>query len=294
MLNDRNYYMVGLLCGISCMVIWGFLAIYWKSLFPISSFVIFLYRIVLTGATAFIAALKVYGISGLKEPLKDKKTLIKLFLAGLIITINWNTYIYAINSGQTIEASIGYYIEPLVICIFGIFLFKERPTGFKLISIIFAAVGVLIVLVHFMRVPVIALCLALTFAIYTAIKKHLKMRPLIALFYETIFIIPVALVLLIYAEVNGVGAIATGQPHQLLLLSFVGILTATPLALFAVAANRISMITIGIIEYISPSITLLIGIFVFREAFDLIQLIAFVVIWIGLVFFTYGEVKWGS
>lgn len=291
MTDDRKSQRIGMICAFSCMVYWGFMPIYWKTLIPINSYVIILYRIFLVGVTCFAGALIAYGWTGIKEALGDKKKVLKLFLAGLVITINWSVYIYAVNSGQVIETCIGYYIEPLVICLFGIVLFKERPNKYKMISIIFASIGVLIILIHFSRLPFIALMLAISFSTYAAIKKHIKMPALLSLLCETIFIAPVAFIIVIYLEANGNGAIAAGQPYQLALLALAGILTAIPLALFAAAANRISMISIGIAEYVSPSITLLIGIFLFKEPFDQIQLIAFAVIWIGLVFFTYGEIR---
>jgi chloramphenicol-sensitive protein RarD len=289
--DEKKRYQVGMICAVGCMVIWGFMPIYWKALFPINSYVIILYRIALVGITSFFVALKAYGIEGIKAPLKQKKTILKLFLTGLVITLNWNVYIYAVSTNQVIETCIGYYIDPLVVCIFGMVIFKERPNKYKLISIIAACIGVAIVLIHFMRLPLIALTLALSFAVYTAIKKHLRLQAAISIMYETIFLVPIAISAIVYLEMNGKGAVGVAEPYQLVLLSLAGILTATPLMMFTVGANRISLISLGIIEYIGPSITLLIGIFLFKEAFDFVQFMAFVVIWIGLVFFTYGEIK---
>ena len=290
-IDEQAEYRTGMLCAISSFVVWGVLPIYWKALIPINSYVIILYRILLVGVFCFILGCICYGPKGMAEPFRDKKKVLTLFLAGLLVSVNWSTYIYAINSGQAIETTIGYYINPLVICVFGMVLFHEKPNRYKLISIVFAACGVSVVLLYFMRIPFIALLLAFTFGTYTAIKKHLKMPAIITLFYETIFIAPIALVFIIYAEINGNGAFAAGAPYQLVLLLFAGVFTATPLVTFAVAANRISLISIGICQYIAPSITLAIGIFLFKEPFDMVQLFAFVIIWIGLVFFTFGEIR---
>ena len=290
--NAKKEYKLGMICAFFSAILWGFLPLYWKALIPIHSSLIILYRIVMAAVTAFVAAWKYYGFSGIKMPLTQKGLVWKLFASGCLIMANWSIYIFAVNAGHVIQTCIGYYIEPLMVCVFGIVFFKERPTKLKTVSLLFALLGVLIVLVHFKQVPVIALSLAITFATYTAIKKHLRLEALIALVYETIFLAPIALVLILYFEINGKGALAVGQPYQFGLLLLSGILTATPLGLFAMAANRISLISLGIVEYIAPSITLLIGIFLFKEAFDLIQFIAFVVIWIGLVFFTYDEVKY--
>ncbi|MCL1809923.1 MAG: EamA family transporter RarD [Clostridiales bacterium] len=288
--SERKNHRTGMACALGCMLLWGVMPIYWKALVPIDSYVIILYRIVLVGVVCFAAAMKVYGAVRLKDTFKNKRTVLLLFIAGLIITANWSTYIYAINSGQAIATCIGYYIDPLVVCIFGMVFFKERPTKYKLVSIVFACAGVLVVVVHFMKLPMIALTLALTFATYTALKKHLHVEAVVSLFFETVFLTPFALGAIVYLEASGRGAIAAAGPQQFALLLLAGLLTATPLTLFAIAANRISMISLGILEYIAPSITLLIGIFLFKEEFDLVQLAAFVVIWIGLVFFTCGEI----
>ena len=289
--DERKRYRAGMFCGIGCMSFWGFMPIYWKALIPIDSFLIIFYRIVLVGATCLIAALFAYKAEGILKTLKQKSVVLKLFLSGLLITVNWSLYIYAVNSGQIIEACIGYYIEPLVVCLFGFIFFKERPSKYKFIAIMFACAAVLLILIYFMRLPVIALCLASSFGIYTALKKHLKVQAALSLFFETIFITPVFLALIVYLELTGQGALAAGEQYQFVLLLFAGILTAVPLMMFTAAANRISMLSLGIIEYIAPSISLFVGIFVFHEPFDIVQFAAFVIIWIGLVFFTYGEIK---
>ncbi len=178
-----------------------------------------------------------------------------------------------------------------MVCIFGVILFKETLNKYKIAALGLALLGVMVILIHFRELPLIALSLALTFATYAAIKKKYQMEALITLFYETAFLAPFALIFILYYEMNGRGAFSMAQPYQIGLLALVGILTASPLALFAMAANRISMVSLGITEYISPSISLVIGIFMFKEPFDSIQFLAFVIIWIGLAYFTYGEIK---
>jgi chloramphenicol-sensitive protein RarD len=154
-----------------------------------------------------------------------------------------------------------------------------------------ALAGVVVLLIHFMEVPLIALSLALTFATYAAVKKSFNLPPALSLFYETVFLMLPALAVIIYLEVTGQGAIGVGEPYQYGLLMLCGPITALTLALFAVGANTIPLVTLGLIEYISPSLALIIGIFLLKEPFDLVQFIAFVIVWIGLVFFTIGEKK---
>ena len=160
-----------------------------------------------------------------------------------------------------------------------------------MVAFILACAGVVIILVHFMEVPIIALGLAITFAIYAAIKKSVELPAILSLLYETMFLSPIALVVVVYMEVTGKGALGVGQPYQYALLLLVGFCTALPLGLFASAANKIPMVTLGILEYVSPSISLVIGIFLLQEPFDMIQFLSFAVIWVGLAYFTLGEYR---
>lgn len=288
---EKKKYRTGLFCSLSCSVLWGVLPIYWQALRPIESSVIIFYRIFLVGVVCFFAALKLYGWEGIKAPLREKGAKLKYFTAGVLITANWSIYIWAVNADHVIQTCIGYYIEPLMVCVFGIVFFKEKLTRHKLVAFVLACAGVVIVLLHFMEVPFIALGLALTFAVYAAMKKSVQIPAMLSLLYETMFLSPIAFVVILYMEINGKGALGVGQPYQYALLLMVGFCTALPLGLFAAAANKVPLVTLGILEYISPSISLVIGIFLLGEPFDLIQLLAFVVIWIGLVFFTMGEYR---
>jgi chloramphenicol-sensitive protein RarD len=153
------------------------------------------------------------------------------------------------------------------------------------------AIGVVAVVFYFRQVPALALSIAFSFAIYAAIKKGLGMPPIISLLYETIFLAPIALGIVIYIETHGIGALAVATGGKYFLLMFCGLFTAFPLVLFANGANKTSMFILGLTEYISPTISLFLSIFYFKEEFYPVQLIAFAVIWTGLVFFTIGEYR---
>ncbi len=290
-MTEKKNYIKGMQAAIFCSVLWGVLPLYWQALRPIDSGVIIFYRIFLVGLVCFIASSKIYGIREVLKPWKDKKIVLSNIVAGLIITFNWSLYIWAVNADFVIQTCIGYYIEPLMVCVFGVVFFKEKLEKHKLVAIIFAGTGLAVILVHFMQIPFIALGLALSFATYAAIKKTNKLPPLISLFYETVFLMPVALAVIIYLEISGRGALDAGANYQYILLMLCGILTAIPLGLFGVSAQNVPLTTLGITEYLSPSIALVLGIFVMNEPFDMIQFISFVIIWIGLVFFTMGEIK---
>ncbi|MEE1038912.1 MAG: EamA family transporter RarD [Eubacterium sp.] len=287
---DKNYKM-GLTAIIGCNLVWGLLPIYWKMLIPIPSSVIIFYRIVLVGLCTFLACLKLYGFERIKEPLKIKGNKIKFFVAGAIIAGNWSIYIWAVNAGHIVQTSVGYYIQPLIVCLFGIVLFKEKLTKYKITALAMAVVGVIVIIVHFGEAPIIALSLAISFAVYGAFKKTFKVEALLSLLYETMFLVPFALAVIIYMEVSGKGAIGVGEPYQYGLLMLAGIMTAVPLGLFASAAKNLPLVTVGVASYISPSMALILGIFLYGEPFDKVQFASFVLIWIGLAVFTYGEKK---
>ena len=276
--------------SVGCMVLWGVLPVYWKALIPISSWVIIIYRILLVNVFALIFAKAKFSWKEILSPLKnDRKLTLRLALAGAVVTINWSTYIWAVNAGHIIDASIGYYIEPLMICVFGIIIFKEKLTRYNLTAMILAAIAVLIMLIYFHKLPGIALGIALTFSVYTAIKKTITVPPLISLVYETMFLAPPALAVIIYLEMTGKGALAVGSPGKFALLLLCGLMTVVPLSMFAFAAQKVSMFVLGLSEYISPSLSLILGVLIYGEVLDRVQFLAVCIIWVGLVFFSYGE-----
>ena len=275
MTKEQSQYRKGVFQVVFCMVIWGVLPIYWKALIPISSSVIMLYRVLMSFLTALLLAHRNYTWQEIWAPLKeDRKTIRTLVVAGVIITINWSTYIWAVNAGFIIQTSLGYYIEPLVVCLLGIILFHERVTKYKVVAMIFALVAVLVLLFHFHQIPVIALGLALTFSVYAAIKRSVTVDPVLSMIYETMFLAPIALAIILYQEISGRGAVAAG-----------------PLMLFSAGAQKTSMFILGLVEYISPTMQMILGILLYHEHADSVQFMAFGIIWIGLVFFTIGEFK---
>lgn len=290
-IDSKKDYRQGLISVLGSSIWWGIMPIYWQWLKPIDSIVIIFYRIVLVALVSLIAALIVHKKEEILAPLKDKKLMAKLIIAGVIITLNWSLYIYAVNSENVIQSCIGYYIEPLVVCLFGMIFFGEKVNRHKAIALIMGAIGVVAVVFYFKQVPSLALSIAFSFAIYAAIKKGLGMPPIISLLYETIFLAPIALGIVIYIETHGIGALAVATGGKYLLLMFCGLFTAFPLVLFANGANKTSMFILGLTEYISPTISLFLSIFYFKEEFYPVQLIAFAVIWTGLVFFTIGEYR---
>lgn len=287
----KKRYRQGLVSALSCSMFWGIMPIYWHMLRPIESSVIIFYRIVLVAAVSLIAALFKFGIREILEPFRDLKLMLKYITAGILITANWSIYIWAVNDDRIIQTCIGYYIEPLMVCILGVLLFKDKLTMYKKTALGLAGAGVALIIIYFREIPLVALSLAVTFSAYAALKKNLSKPPVLSLLYETIFLAPFALAVVVHLETSGAGALAQADTYKYVLLMLCGLFTAIPLGLFADAANKISLFALGLSEYISPSISLIISIFLFKEPFEKVQLAAFAIIWAGLVFFSYGEYK---
>lgn len=312
--DDKKIYRQGLIAALGCSTLWGIIPIYWQALKPINSEVIILYRIVMMAIVCFIGSIILYGFRETIEPLFfDKKVVFTHIGTGILITANWSLYIWAVNANYVIQTCMGYFLEPLVVCAFGMVFFKEKLNKSKKIALFMALVGLGVMILGYREIPLIALGLAGTFSVYAAMKKNIKTKPIQSLFYETVFLMPIALILIIKMEIVGEGAIfvcsganfasrAGGLPsldiiiHGIISMKFAllllsGLITAIPLGLFSKAATKLPLVTLGLTEYMSPSLSLILGIFLFKENFDIIQFTAFAMIWIGLSFFTYGEIK---
>lgn len=286
--KDRR---TGLIYVLLCQLMWGFLPVYWQALAPIPSWIIILYRIVTMFVYSYAAARMRYSKEEIWGPLREKGAFRKYLLSGLLLTANWSTYIWAMTTGHMIQSSIGYYLEPLVICLFGAVIFKEKLTRYSATALTLATVALAIMLVHYGEVPGVALGLAFTWACYSAIKKTTKNPPVIELVYETGIYAVFAVVAILFIETRGMGALSLGVPGKYALMFLSGLVTLIPIALFGSAAKKVPLFIIGLAQYISPSITLLLGIFAYKEPIDMVQVLSFAIIWIGLVFFSYGEFR---
>ena len=290
--NKNNCdYRTGLICVLACQLFWGVCPVYWQALVPIPSWIIILYRMTTMFIYSYIAARMRYTKEEIWGPLKEKGAVKRYLIAGALLTANWSIYIWAMTTGHMIQSSIGYYIEPIVICLFGVVIFKEKFTKYNATAMALATIALVVMLIHYRQLPGVALGLAFTWATYSAIKKSSKNPPVIELVYETMFYAVFAVIDILVIETRGIGALNLGVPGKYALMFLSGLVTLIPIALFGSAAKKVSLFIIGLTQYISPSITLLLGIFAYKEPIDRVQLISFAVIWIGLIFFTYGEYK---
>lgn len=272
-------------------VLWGLLPLYWKALQAVPPELVLAHRIV--WALVFTTTLALFLRLGaeVRSLFADRNKTIRMAGAALLISFNWWLYIWAITSGHVIESALGYYINPLVSVLLGIFFLKERLTRAQTAAFSLAAAGVVVMAFGVGRVPFVALGLALSFGFYGLLKKQAPVSALASLQVETLFSLPLALVLLFLTGQPGPFGSASPDWTTVVLLVVAGPVTAVPLWLFGAGARLIPLVRIGFLQYISPTINLLLGLFLFRETFGPWQAGAFVCIWTALVLFTWDTLN---
>lgn len=279
----------GLLFVLGCYVMWGMLTIFWSLLSEVNSLYILAQRIfwsmifmggflVLTGKTEEVKAV-----------LRDRETCRQCLISGILVTINWGVYILAVSNGHVLDASMGYFIEPIVVALIGVLIFKERLSKFETATFIFAAAGVLYLILRSGTVPVMALLIAISFAAYGAVKKNMTLTAHTSLFVETLFMSPLAVCFVVYSEMTGTGCIQILHGSEFLLLPVCGVVTSVPLLLFNIGVKKIPYYLSGILMYINPTIQFLVGLLYFHETLDTNRLTAFVFIWVGVMFTLYEK-----
>lgn len=275
----------GYIYAFSAYFIWGLLPIYWKMVSQIPPAEILANRIIWSFVSLFLLNL-FFLKREVKNIIFDKKNRLVVFATGALVSVNWGIFIYAIGVGKTVEASFGYYINPIVSIVFGILFLKEKLSFGGIIAFIFAITGVAYQLIKFGKAPWIALLLAFSFALYGLLKKKIVLDSLSSLMVETMMMAPVALLFYIYLFIKGQQHIFVLGISTDILIILSGIITFLPLFLFAEGAKRIPLSSIGFMQYFAPTMMLIIGIFIFGEEFKMDNLISFIFIWIGLTIYT--------
>jgi chloramphenicol-sensitive protein RarD len=273
--------------AILAYVTWGVLPLYWKLMESISSIEILAQRIFWSFIFVAVLLTILRRWSNVKSVLTHKKTMLSALFCSFLISGNWFIYIWAVNHGHVIEASLGYYINPLISILLGIVVLRERLAFWQVVSLVLAAVGVFILTVEYGKIPWIAFSLALSFAFYGLAKKQqANVDALTGLTLETVLSAPFAFVYLLMLEANGTGGFGTSSWGILLLFIGSGVVTAMPLLWFARSTKMVPLSTIGFIQYLAPTISLLLGIIVFKESFTLVHAISFAFIWCSLVLYS--------
>jgi len=280
----------GAIAALSACVIWGILPIYWKLLDEASAYEILAQRICWAAVFVMLLLVATKRLSlfyqETKRILKSWQRTCLLLTAAVLISANWAIYIWAVNSGHIVETSIGYYTNPLMSVMLGMLVFKENYYRGQKISLVLAAMGILNMIVQFGAFPWVSMGLAISFALYGAVKKVLRIDPIIGICLETLLTLPFAFAYLM--QLNSIGQNHFGQEHGGLTLLLVGsgIVTAVPLLLFSRGINLLPLNLVGFLGYISPTIALLIGVLLYHEPFGWQQFGTFGFIWLALIVFS--------
>jgi chloramphenicol-sensitive protein RarD len=283
---------LGLVFGVSAYTLWGLFPIYWPLLEPANPVEIVSHRAVWTLVFCFIILWLTKTLKSTLALLKRPKIVAGLFLGSILISINWIIYIYAATSGHVVEASLGYYINPIVVIATGVLILKEKMRPLQWVSVGVATLGVAVLTLDYGRLPWIALGLAFSWGGYGLVKKQLGLGALEGLSIETLISSGVYLAYLIWLGNQGGGQFGVSWKITLLFIGG-GAVTAIPLLLFNGATNRLPLTLIGLLQYITPTIQFSIGVWYFNEDMPAARWIGFVIIWIALVALAFDLVKSG-
>ncbi|OEH85299.1 hypothetical protein BHU72_04180 [Desulfuribacillus stibiiarsenatis] len=283
---------LGVMYAVLAYVLWGVLPLYWKMLDYIPTGEILAHRVFWSCVFMFgvIAVFKLWN--PLKEVVVVRRKRISIFFCAIFISINWFTYIGAVNSDQLVEASFGYFITPIFSVLLAVVVLKERLNFWQGVALGLVCIGVLVMIFQYGRMPWMALVLASSFAMYGLIKKKANIDSIVGLTIETAYVTPIAILYLLVLQVTGKQSFHMAIDSTNLLLIGAGAATALPLIYFAQAAKRASLATLGFTQYLAPSISLGIGVLLFKEPFTLIHGISFGFIWCALFFYSFAKAEW--
>lgn len=282
----KSESILGLLYAGAAFLIWGLGPIYWKAIAAVPALEISAHRVV--WAFLFLLILIVAGrlrtefVSGLK----DFRILMTLMLTAVILAGNWLLYVWAINNNYMLQGSLGYYINPLVNVVFGVLFLRERLRPAQVLAVLLAGAGVVYLTFSYGEFPWIALALAASFGLYGLIRKVAPVGALVGLSIETMFMLLPAAAYLIYLEAQGSASFLRGSVSIDLLLLGTSVLTAVPLTCFTAGARRINLSTVGLLQYMAPTLIFLLAVFYYHEPFAAAQVRTFIVIWIALIIYS--------
>ncbi|MFO1067004.1 MAG: EamA family transporter RarD [Geminicoccaceae bacterium] len=276
----------GFAAGLSAYLFWGLFPFYFKSLEGVGAYEIFGWRIVFSTVT--LALMVPFGghRAELFRILRDRRALALLAAAALMLCGNWLFYVIAVKAGHVLDASLGYFMCPLVMVALGIVVLGERLRPLQIAAVALAATAVLAAVVLAGVVPKTALLLAVSFGIYGLLRKRVAVGPVVGLFIECVLTLPVAVGVLVWQGTLGAVAFPTGATGIDLLVCAAGLVTVAPLLLFGYAARRLALSTLGLLQYIAPSVIFIEGVVLFGEPLPLWRLLSFLLIWVGLVLYT--------
>ncbi len=290
--TDKNRSsLLGITSGTLAYLIWGLSPIYWKELHSIPALEIIMHRIAWSFLLLFFLILVSRRGREFTSVIKQPKMMLIMLATSIVISINWLVYIWSVNNGYIIQASLGYYINPLVNVLLGVIFLKERLRRVQLVAVILAFSGVVSLIVFYKTIPWVSLTLAFSFGFYALIRKVVAIRALVGLTIETLILSIPAVGYLSYLNLQGDGKFGEMGMQMDLMLIGAALVTALPLLLFNLAGKRLMLATLGFLQYIAPTCMFLIGIFLWGEEIVPAQIFCFICIWIALVLYTADSIS---
>jgi len=293
--SGQSHETSALIAGIAAFTTWGLIPVYWKLLVKVPASEIIAHRFVWT--SLFLVGLLSWQHRWpeVKAVVRSRRATLYCLAAGIAVATNWFFFIYAVNIGRVIETSLGYFMTPLVNVLFGAILLRERLTRWQIVSVLLATSGVLYLTFGYGRFPWIAVTLCTTFGLYGLLRKKSGTAAIPGLFIETVLLVPAALAYLLWLKTNGTLVFDRGGSWLSSLLISTGVVTAVPLFWFGYAARYLRLTTIGFLQYLAPTGSFFLGVFLYHEPFTRGHLITFSFIWIALAIFTWEAIfRWRS
>jgi chloramphenicol-sensitive protein RarD len=278
----------GFLFALSAYLLWGALPLFMKTVAHIPAPEVVAHRILWSAPIAGVVLLMLGRTADVKAALRSPRTMLMAAVTAAFITCNWGIYVWAIASDRAVEAALGYYINPLMSVVMGAVLLGEKLNRFQIAAIMLAALAVLVLALDAGGLPWVSLALALTFAIYGFLRKTLPIGPSQGFFLEVMILCLPALGYIVWLQMRGEGHFVASNPGDIGLLLACGPVTAVPLLLYAFGAKLLKLSTIGLMQYIAPTIVFLTAVFVFDEPFSGVRVIAFALIWVALAVYTWS------
>lgn len=279
----------GLFYAISAFVFWGLVPIYFKAVVEVSEFEVLSHRVI--WSVVFLLAFLLLSKQWQTINLFPRQRYLPYFISAVLVSFNWFIFIWAVGQERILETSLGYFINPLVSVLLGMLFLRERLRPVQAIAVTLALVGVCNQIWFVGSLPWVAISLALSFACYGLVRKIYPIAAAPGLFIETCFMLPFALAYLVWANQNGSMVFSHSSISFDLLLIFAGIVTSVPLLLFAAGTHRLDLNVLGMTQYITPTLSFLLAIYMYHEPFDQAQLVTFIWIWAGLILFTLEGIK---
>lgn len=283
----------GVLYGAAAYGLWGVLPLYFNALAPAGALEILVNRVTWLMLFCVIVWTVLRDRSWIQPLVAVPRRLVLLTVAAVLLAVNWGVYIYAVTVGNVVESSLGYFINPLVLVLMGVLILHERLRSLQWAAVAIGALAVLVIAVDYGRPPWIALTLAFTFAIYGFIKKQVgaNIGALASLTTETAVLAPFAIVTLVWIEAGGRGTLTHDAPWHGLLLLTSGAVTAGPLILFAAAARRVPLTTVGLLQFLAPVLQLICGVAILGERVPPVRWAGFGLVWVALVLLTFDSLR---